>query len=209
MALSKPIYVYTDIETDTLRADKLLQIAAITEKGEKFTLHINPKEPLPLHCTNITGLYFHKNNLYKNGRLMPSVSIKKALNLFKNFIIQLNAPVHLVFHNGFAFDIKILLKHFHRQNIQFPSNVEVIHDTLPAFRKKLVNGISDHRLGTLATFLDIDFRNAHDALADSEALRDICEKFTCKNDPNLEDFLNLYQKPISHFVKQLEDKQKK
>lgn len=140
---------------------------------------------------------------------MPSVSIKKALHEFRNFILQLDSPVHLVFHNGFAFDIKILLKHFNRQKIPFPSNVEIIHDTLPAFRKKIKSDISDHKLGTLAAFLDVTLEDAHDALADSDALKNICEKFTSKNAPGLDEFLNLYQKPLSHFVKQLEDKQGK
>ena len=84
------ILVYIDIETDTIRASKLLQLAAVTEDNNSFSLHINPRCDLPLSCTNVTGLYYYRNNLYKNGRLLPSVSVRKALYEFKKWIFQLN-----------------------------------------------------------------------------------------------------------------------
>ena len=89
MEKEKIIFVYIDIETDALRANKLLQIAAVTEDNRQFSLHINPNADLPLNCTNITGLYFYRNNLYKNGRLLPSVTVRRALYAFKDWIIPL------------------------------------------------------------------------------------------------------------------------
>ena len=195
------VFIYSDIETDSLRVDKLLQIAAIAD-DKIFNIHINPKAELPLACTNITGLYYHKNNLYKNGCLLPSVSIRKGLRDFRNWILTFKKPVHLVFHNAFSFDIRILLKQFSKFKIKFPENVEYIHDTLPSFRKKIKEGeIKDHRLATLALFTNVNLVNAHCALEDSKALKQICENFVKKNNLNLCEFLNQYQKPIEYFHK--------
>lgn len=196
----KPLLVYSDIETESLQANKLLQIAAISEDGQIFNIHLNPHSDLPLHCTNITGLYYYKNNLYKNGRLVPSVSIYKGLRDFRNWILSLGRPVHLVFHNGFSFDAKILTKQFLKHKIKIPENILMIHDTLPAFRKKITK-IKDHRLATLAEFTKTNLTNAHDALADSVALKGICETFTRDQKIELREFLDLYKKPIEHFVK--------
>ena len=203
------IFIFADIETDSLQVNKLLQIAAVS--GDKtFNIHINPKTDLPLACTNITGLYFHKNNLYRNGRLIPSVSIHRGLRDFRNWILDFNSPVHLVFHNAFSFDIRILARQFLKFNIKFPENVVEIHDTLPAFRKKIKDDeIKDHRLATLALFTKTDLTNAHDALADSVALKQICETFVEQKKLNLSDFLNLYKKPTLHFLNSEQERAQK
>lgn len=196
----KTTYVYADIETETLRAEKLLQIAAISETNITFSVHINPRADLPKHCTDITGLYFYNNNLYKNGRLVPSTSIHNALDKFNVWISQF-PKVNLVFHNGFSFDIRVLLKHYARLGRRFPSNIEIIHDTLPAFRKKIpVSAIKNHQLGTLATFTNTQLISAHDALHDAEALKNICESFCQSENISISEFLSLYQKPISLFL---------
>ena len=118
IADSKPILIYSDIETDTFQATKILQIAAITCKGDIFNVHLNPNTDLPLHCTNITGLYYYRGNLYKNGRLVPSISIKKGLRDFKKWLLSFNQPIHLIYHNAFSFDAKIIIKQFLKHNIK-------------------------------------------------------------------------------------------
>jgi DNA polymerase III epsilon subunit-like protein len=111
-----------------------------------------------------------------------------------------NKPIHLIYHNGFSFDAKIIVKQFLKHSIKFPVNVLNIHDTLPAFRRELVE-ISDHRLATLAKFNKIELTNAHDALADSVALKEICEAFVKTKPIDIYDFLNLYVKPVDFFTK--------
>jgi DNA polymerase III alpha subunit (gram-positive type) len=200
VADTKPILIYSDIETDTFQATKVLQIAAITCKGDIFNVHLNPNTDLPLHCTNITGLYYYRGNLYKNGRLVPSISIKKGLRDFKKWLLSFNQPIHLIYHNAFSFDAKIIIKQFLKHNIKFPENVLMIHDTLPAFRKVLTE-ISDHRLATLAEYNKVELINAHDALADSTALKEICETFVKTKSMDIYEFLNSYVKPVEFFIK--------
>ena len=201
-------FVFADIETDSLLVNKILQIGAVSGE-EKFSIHINPKSDLPMTCTNLTGLYYHKSNLYKNGKLVPSVSVHKGLKSFKNWIQSFNKPVSLVFHNAFSFDMRVLMKQFLKFGIPFPENVTDIHDTLPSFRKKLKeNEISDHKLSTLAEFTKVKL-TPHDALEDSLALMQICNTFVKDRKIKLSDFLNQYKKPVDYFYKIEVEKRKK
>ena len=207
MALSKPIYVFGDLETESFKALRLLQIAAVADNKEKFSVYINPQGPLPDSCLEITGLYFHKNQLYRKGCALPSVSIVHALRSFSKWLHSLGQPVHLVFHNAFAFDILVLLRHYQNQNIPFPSCVINVHDSLPAFRKFIkVTEISGFKLGALADHFKVPLTDAHNAISDADCLKDVCEAFVKNKDLNLADFLNSYVKPLSYFQAKLKPK---
>lgn len=199
--MPKPLHVYADVETDSLRAQLLLQIAAVGSEESQFSVYINPYSPLPASCTQITGLYYHQNQLYRNGRILPSVPIKAALLLFKKWVESLGSVVHLVFHNGFAFDAQVLVKHFDRQGIEFPANVAIIHDTLPLFKKALKNEkeIENFKLASLAKHTLTPLDDAHNAISDAKCLKEICENYTQKQGIDLGDFLNIYKKSIQHF----------
>jgi DNA polymerase-3 subunit epsilon len=207
MSLSKPLYIYADLETESLKGYRILQIAAITEKGDKFSIYINPHGALPDSCFQITGLHFYKNQLYRHGQVLPSVSITNALQKFKSWLGSFEQTIHLIFHNAFPFDMQVLVRHFSNQKIPFPSNVLNVHDTLPAFRKFIkVTEISGFKLGTLAQHFDVPLVDAHNAIDDAECLKNLCEAFVRKNDLKLDDFLNNYIKPVSYFQLRLKQK---
>jgi DNA polymerase III epsilon subunit-like protein len=204
MADSKPLYVYGDLETESFKAFRLLQIAAITENEEKFSIYINPQGPLPENCLQISGLYYHKNQLYRKGCALPSVSINQALRAFSKWLVSLNRPIHLVFHNAFAFDIQVLLRHFQNTNIPFPECVLNIHDSLPAFRKHIkVADVPGFKLGALAEHFNIPLSDAHNAIDDAGCLKGVCEAFVKTKGLQLSDFLNSYVKPTSYFQNKL------
>ena len=46
--LDKLFLIYADIETESLRKLKILQIAAVTQDGDTFCSFINPGDPLHL-----------------------------------------------------------------------------------------------------------------------------------------------------------------
>jgi len=195
------IYVFADIETDGLRVDRLLQIAAVTEKDENFNVYINPKTDLPLSCTNLFGLYYFKGHLHKDGQRLPSVGVRQALLCFKDWLEGLGKDVTLVFHNGFSFDCYVLAKYFIKFNVGTPRNVKQIGDTLPSFRKHLKEPeLLNHRLTSLASFFDLDFPGAHDALHDSRILKAICEKTAIKTDKTLADLLQDHCKSFNYFI---------
>ena len=158
-------YVFADIETDTVKAYKLLQIAAVTDNGQQFCVYINPQTDLPQGCTNFNGFYYHRGKLYRNGRPLKSVNITKALSNFMVWIQNLKKDVILVFHNGFAFDCIILAKFLVRHNITIPSNLVKVADTLQQFRQHLrLTEVRNHKLSTIARHFNITLDFAHDAL---------------------------------------------
>lgn len=176
------LHVFTDIETDSIQAKYLLQIAAVTQDGKQFNVFINPQRPLTLSITNFLGLYFYKNDLYRNGAKLNSIHVVDALKAFMSWIKKLKRPVMLAFHNGFAFDSIVLSNKLVYFKIEIPDNLLQIGDTLPFFRKVLKTpDIENHKLSTLAKHFDIDQDHAHDALSDSVTLKLICEKFMENN----------------------------
>jgi len=135
------------------------------------------------------------------------VSARRALISYRNWLEAFGQPVVLVFHNGFSFDIHILLRHFLRLKVEPPSNVTFICDTLPTFRKLIsTREIENFKLASLAKFVKIEFKFAHDALFDSDILAKICLKFAKTADISLETLCSHYKKPFKDFVKKAKEK---
>ena len=203
------LYVFADIETDTLKVSKLLQIAAVVEKDSKtfkFCAFINPGEPLAQGTTNLLGFYFYKGQLYREGGFLPSTSITRALNDFKVWLVNLKKPVALVFHNGFCFDCNILARLFVRYRITPPENLIKVCDTLPSFRAIKEIEFQDFKLVTLARHFKIQEYLEHDALQDSVALQSLCRAFTIQQNVTLNDFL--VSKSFLEFIDKARERQK-
>ena len=197
-------YVFVDVETEGLKAQVLLQIAAVTREGDIFAEYIKPSHDIPLSCTKITGLYNKNKELFKNGNKLQAGPIRKVLSKFFNWISSLKGNIHLVCFNGFTFDVKVLLIHCKRQNLTFPGNIVFVHDPLPTFRKYLKSEkITDFKLTSLAAHFEIPFLDAHNALSDCECLKQLCEKYTEENKIDFSQFLDTYQKPIGYFIARL------
>jgi DNA polymerase III epsilon subunit-like protein len=64
-------------------------------------------------------------------------------------------------------------------------------------------------LSTLAEHTKVKLTNAHDALADSVALKEICESYSKTQNIDLHEFLNLYAKSVEHLTKIEKDKLEK
>jgi DNA polymerase III alpha subunit (gram-positive type) len=132
--LDKLFLIYADIETESLRKLKILQIAAVTQDGDTFCSFINPGEPLPLSGTDIHGLYFEVKDkkLYRDGRVLPSTTEVDALNKFNKWLKAFNKPIILVFHNGISFDGPVLAKFYkktwphHNRKHKIPSGSLVL-----------------------------------------------------------------------------------
>jgi hypothetical protein len=68
--LDKLFLIYADIETESLKKFKILQIAAVLQDGDTFCSFIKPGKPLPFSRNKIHGLYFGENKLYRDGRVL-------------------------------------------------------------------------------------------------------------------------------------------
>ena len=183
---TEPHYVYADIEADGFKGNRILQLSAITQDGFKFDIYVDPEGPIPLSITNLLGLYYYNKHLYRNGRFLFTYKIKVALHYFADWITQIRKPVTLVFHNGFSFDCDVLIKHLLEFDIKIPDNLVSFADTLPFFRRTLkAPDITSHTLSSLAKFYKLP-KPSHNALTDSIALKNICERFASSTDQNID-----------------------
>lgn len=200
---SDSLYIFADIETDSIHANILLQIAAVALTGETFNKFINPGCTLSESCTNFLGLYFYNGFLYKNGRRLPSEPIISVLNQFIQWIKSFNKVIILVFHNGFSFDCMVLARFFTKFNIIIPSNLTTVCDTLPYFRKNLkATEVPNHKLSTIAKHFNITNEHEHDALSDSLTLKLICVHLTEKSNIPMRDLFKDGFRPFSDFLNQ-------
>jgi hypothetical protein len=126
---SDALYIFTDLETESIQANTLLQIAAVSITGEQFNTFINPQCPLTEDCSNLLGLFYFNGDLYRDGRRLFSKNIKTALLDFMLWLSNFNKPIVLVFHNGFSFDCKVLSKFLVQFNILVPQNLTFVADS--------------------------------------------------------------------------------
>ena len=215
MDSSSPVFIYADLETEGLRGDLLLQIAAVTST-DSFSIYINPHRNLPSSCTDVTGLSYFKGSLYKNGNILESDnSISHALKVFNKWLSLQGSKVHLVFHNAFGFDARVLIKHYIRLNIQIPDNVQTIYDSLPALRKQLksdkqIQLASDSlKLTKLGCLFGLSHSDPHNAISDSQLLKQICETYCERLEISIETLLGGYFKTPSFFIEKLKNPKKK
>jgi len=201
------LYVFTDIETDNLTGKYLLQIAAVTQDGLKFNVYVNPMKPLALPTTRFLGLYWYKGDLYRDGAKLDSKYITDALHAFMQWIRRLNKPVMLCYHNGFAFDIKVLVRKLLYFQTEIPENLVSVGDTLPFFRQNLKPpAIENHKLSTLLSHFKIVLPGQlHDALVDSVILKLICEKYIEDKNSSLETIFKDNNKKFSDYILNLRD----
>ena len=195
------LYIFTDIETESLKARTLLQIAAVTSEGEQFNTFIDPKCDLPESCTEFSGFIYQFNALYRNGKRLHSIPIKQALQNFMNFLSKFNRPIVLVFHNGFTFDCEVLARFFTLFDIQISPNLRTVADTLPYVRIHLkATNVENHKLTTLAKYFDIFYEHAHDALSDSLTLKSVSEKLIYIHDTTFREIFKESCRPFSDYV---------
>ena len=91
--------------------------------------------PFPEHCTELTGFYNYKGRLFQHGTDSDCYSRREALQNFLKYLKKYSdGSVHLVAHNGFGFDYRVLLRHFRQCNISFSADIKLC-DSLPAIKQ--------------------------------------------------------------------------
>jgi DNA polymerase III epsilon subunit-like protein len=202
--LDKLFLIYADIETESLRKLKILQIAAVTQDGDTFCSFINPGEPLPVSGTNIHGLYFEVKDkqLYWDGRVLPSTTEVDALNKFNKWLKAFNKSIILVFHNGILFDGPVLAKFYKKHGLAITDNVKYLVDPLSCCRD-LFKDTKNHKLRTLAAYLSVEQTPVRDAFDDSLALKKICEYLVDREKTLLDFLIGGYFKTFEYFAVKL------
>ena len=160
-------YVVIDIETTGLDAKEndIIEIAALRIQGhtlvEQFSQLLQISTTVPMEIAKLTGI--SDALLYEKG-----VAPRKALKAFLQFI----GDASLVIHNA-KFDLGFLNALCHKQGI--PEIKNEYRDTLTLSRK-LLRGLDNYRLPTIAKHLSIEQPVVHRALTDSMITMELFEK---------------------------------
>lgn len=155
-------FVAFDVETTgfSATANRIIEIGAVkVENGKiiaEFSQLINPGTPISQRIAEITGIAM--------DMLAGMPAIDETLPRFLEFC----KGYTLVAHNA-KFDMSFLSANVKRLGL--PNNCTAI-DTLGICRK-LFPKLENHRLGTVANYLDVELRNHHRATDDAKAVAHI------------------------------------
>ncbi|XP_066593220.1 uncharacterized protein [Prorops nasuta] len=167
--------VLFDLETSGFGNAEILQIAAKCNQ-QTFCCYILPKNRISMKSTEVHGLSFSHGTLIKNGVSLPAIQLKDGLCKFLNFLISIGSACLLVAHNV-NFDAKYLLNAINicKMESNFDPWIYGFADSLTTL-KKVVKGMTNYKLTTLAEKYDLESNGAHDALVDVELLQQVLEK---------------------------------
>ena len=160
-------YVVIDVETTGLNPenDEIIELGAIRvidhESAGTFSALVRPKGEIPAAITAMTGITAEAAEA-EGGEPGPSIE------RFWGFVG--NGP--MVGHN-ISFDCAFLRKASERAQIQMP-RVRCV-DTL-VLAKRCLRDVTDHKLGTVASYFGLEAQTAHRALTDCITTFRIYEK---------------------------------
>ncbi|XP_045614886.1 uncharacterized protein eEF1gamma isoform X1 [Procambarus clarkii] len=185
--------VYFDVETTGFERDcDIIQLSAVMGNLQ-FNQYVQPNKSVAWQAAEITGLTYKLGSLYHHNKKVEAVNPEKALQLFISWLEPL-APVTLVAHNCYRFDARKLLNIFKKFRLENTLAELVVGfvDTLPLFRK-MYPSLENHKQETLVRVLLKESYDAHNALADVQALQKLVAKLKESLQVNLNDFSFTYQ----------------
>lgn len=160
-------YIVLDIETTGLNNDKeeIIEFGAIKvnsgEIVEEFSILVKPTKPLPPVITELTGIT--QVMLDEKG-----VELDTALRSFLGFVGILPCVAHNV-----SFDYGFIRAACSKCKIKIFANRQF--DTL-SMAKKLIPGICDRKLKTIAKYFGIDESQFHRSIGDCTVTMQVFEK---------------------------------
>lgn len=158
-------FTVIDFETTGLRpqSDKIVEIGAVKirngEMIDSFSSLVNPKYRIPQEATRIHGI---TDKMVKGAPTIESILPQLIDFIGEDVIVAHNAP----------FDMKFLLINAQACGINVKAPVI---DTL-ALCRTLYPDSPNHKLGTVAEYLNIDLEDAHRSLSDVTATANILIK---------------------------------
>lgn len=150
-------YVVIDIETTGLShlTDEIIEIGAVrVENGkptEEFHSLVKCKQKIPESVKKLTGIT--DEEVWNHGRELCTV--------LRDFLVFIS-DFQLVCHNV-SFDYNFIQASCRRENISVPKNKCI--DTM-ILSKRLLKGLRDYKLQTIAENLSVNYSGQHRALRD-------------------------------------------
>lgn len=150
---------------------EIVQLAAVC--GERiFNVYMLPTCAINPKASEITGFTVSGGFLYRNGVVVPTVSLFDALKSFVTFLHSLQRPLLLAAHYARGFDIPILTRVMNQHNLLQPLRMVVSQylDTLELSRA-LYPELPRHSLQYLVEVFLKRQHDAHNAVEDARFLQ--------------------------------------
>lgn len=152
---------------------EVIELGAIRFKGgdvtDKFQILIKPKKPIPDEIIAIHHI--------KNEDLESCLTVNEVGSLVHTFF---DADVYIAHHA--PFDLGFVTIIFERCGLTLPQGVGLCTSLLG---RKLIKGVSNHRLQTLAAHYSINPGQAHRALDDAYVCGEVFKKILESLPPNI------------------------
>lgn len=183
---------FIDTETTGLEVSvaRLTEVACMTDTGESFQQLINPQIDIPEICVSLNGI--------TNEKVAKEPTEDVALKKLLEWISQKaeGKQVRFIAHNS-DFDEKMIKAACERHNIIWPYNswyctLKSVRSKFPEWKQK---GPNQYNLSNCIKNLELPEFNAHRALADVEACKQVYEQcLKRKRDSDSEDVVSPVQK---------------
>jgi DNA polymerase III epsilon subunit-like protein len=186
----EPTYIFFDTETSgrSPKNNELLQISAVTEKTD-FNVYITPTKKISPLASAVNGLTFRYGKLRLNNEPVSTMTVAEALEAFLEYLAKENNVI-LVAHNA-SFDVNFLLESLikfpdlmNKSQVTIKGFIDSLKISRRIFNKKEHPSLENHKLESLVKYIiDPHYKyQAHNALADCYALKDLFEKLKLKTD---------------------------
>ncbi|XP_043468802.1 uncharacterized protein LOC122502708 [Leptopilina heterotoma] len=174
----KPIVIFFDLETGSLKKDTdILQIAA-KYKDYQFSVYISPSQKISEEASLVNGLRYINGQLLLHGKPVESVSLMEAILAFYEFLYFFGKKCILAAHNC-KFDYPRLMLAIAKvfMSKHFGSIVAGFSDSLPLIARSTgKKGKGQNKLENLAKDFDINTDEAHNAICDVQMLEQVLIK---------------------------------
>ncbi|XP_062585918.1 uncharacterized protein LOC134247603 [Saccostrea cucullata] len=171
-------FVYFDLETTGLGEcsyiDYRSKYCEVTQIGayaseKSFSQYILPStQPIPPSATAVSGIAVKENIMFKNGVQVPCKNAKDGIETFITWLKKFSNIV-LVAHNA-KFESIVIIRAMHQVGLGASDFIIGFVDTLPLFREAVPNRKSYKQVDLMKDLCTAHY-DAHDALADSQALQ--------------------------------------
>lgn len=184
--VTPPHYVCLDLETTgfSFRKNHIIDIGLVCMSSDQvLNILVKSVSRVPCKITQLTSITTAQ--LVSNG-----ITTRQACMQVLMYFMQFAGPCVLIGHNIKTFDMPFLLRMFEQCGLlDVFQRVKIIGlvDTLLLFRQHHKNTFKNHKLGTIYKHvIGTTIPNAHRAVADAEALKQICNSSWFSNHHSLE-----------------------
>jgi DNA polymerase III alpha subunit (gram-positive type) len=150
----------------------ITQIAAVEVKsGASFNTYVVPKKPISLGAQQTTGIVYSGGIMTVHGANVAPQPISLSLKSFTDWLQKFKNVV-LMAHNGRKFDFPVLVTAYENCDLltSLYESIRACVDSLSVMKKTFPDQSSYKQEDLVKTVLGQSY-NAHDALADVEALK--------------------------------------